>query len=411
MSVPNVKLRLYVKVVLLNFFIAALLGAGLRLAFVIELPLKYKNVLHAHSHIAMMGWLFGALYIFIVKAFGKWTKTYSILFWLIQLSVLGMLLTFPFFGYALPSILFTTAHLLLSYVFIYRICKDIKRSGRKGFSVRFVKTALFFLFLSTLATWALGPMMQSELARSKWYYNAVQFFLHFQFNGWFIFAVIALFFDHAKRQNVHIKSRSLHWFYWLLVISCLLTYALAVTWSTPDKAIFWVNSIGVILQLAALMVFVKPLRIIFGQVREQVALRTHYLWLIALVCLIIKIVIQTLVAIPYFATISYTIHNFVIGFIHLLMLGALSTFLLGCMHEYGVLNLDRGLKKNGVYFFLAGFILSELLLFVQGIMLWVQLGFIPGYYLWLTLASALLPLGIGLFTFSKNKVKMASEGK
>ena len=58
--------QLWIKVVLINFFMAAIIGALLRLAFVVEMPfMNYSNALHAHSHVAMMGWLFGALYILL----------------------------------------------------------------------------------------------------------------------------------------------------------------------------------------------------------------------------------------------------------------------------------------------------------------------------------------------------------
>ena len=50
------------------------------------------------------------------------------------------------------------------------------------------------MLLSTLAIWSIPPIMIKMGAGSPIYQAAVQFYLHFQFNGWFIFAVLGLFF-------------------------------------------------------------------------------------------------------------------------------------------------------------------------------------------------------------------------
>ncbi|MEZ4987274.1 MAG: hypothetical protein R2795_19895 [Saprospiraceae bacterium] len=46
-----------------------------------------------------------------------------------------------------------------------------------------------------------------------------------------------------------------------------------------------------------------------------------------------KVLMQTLVVVPFVAEAAYTIRNYVIGFIHLLLLGAVSGFLLSRLVE------------------------------------------------------------------------------
>ena len=398
---PAKTLRLWASVVLFEFFIAACIGVILRFAFVTEIPfIKYKFILHAHSHVAMMGWLFGALYILIVQSFCTYRLIYSRLFWLFQISIAGMLFSFPIQGYGMVSIFFTTLHLLLSYVFIYQVFKDIR--ANQNMSRKFLKMAFLFLILSSVATWALGPLMKSSLNNSSWYYNAIQFFLHFQFNGWFIFAIISIFLKYAGDRSAKFNIRDTNRFYTLLVVSCFLTYALSVTWSTPDKIIFWFNSLGVLMQLLALFVFIKPVGQIVEKLNSKVKKITKILWGFALICFVIKILIQTLVAIPQIAIISYTVHNFVIGFIHLLMLGALSTFILGAFHEFQILKINTLTKKIGIVVFICGILMSEFLLFGQGIMLWAKAGFMANYYILLASVSTFLPVGIGMFAFSRS---------
>jgi hypothetical protein len=115
----------------------------------------------------------------------------------------------------------------------------------------------------------------------------------------------------------------------------------------------------------------------------------RYLWGIAFFCLSFKILIQTLVAVPTLAVVSYTMRNFVIGFIHLLMLGALSTFIFGLMDD-----VKLSWHRWVIPFFLAGFILTEGLLFGQGLLIWLGFGFIPYYYVLISLASVLLPVSV-----------------
>jgi hypothetical protein len=375
------------------FFLAALLGLSLRVAFVVEMPewFKYKNIQHAHSHLAIMGWLSACFYFFICRYFQLERPVYRFLFWASQATVLGMLFSFPIQGYAFFSILLSAVYMVLSYWFIAAVLKDIRarQDLKKATSIRFLKSSLFFLALSTIGIWAMGPIMASGLRATAWYYGAVQFFLHFQFNGWFVFALLALMFKVFEDHHVFVNLKNNNSFHLFLTISCFLTYALSVTWSTPDNLLFWANSIGVLLQAVALFYFWQIIKAAATDARKSFQEWHYWLWGIAFCCLGFKIFIQTLVAIPTLAVISYTIRNFVIGFIHLLMLGAFSTFIFGLM-RYS--NFKTG--KSGLIIFLLGILLTEILLFGQGVLIWAGFSFIPNYYILLASLSGLLPLGV-----------------
>src|SRR5690606_15371941 len=193
----------WLKIAVLNLLVVALLGLFLRWQVVQPTEgINFKNFLHAHSHVALLGWLFSAFFLAFLPTYLpedlSRKKSYSWLFWLAQASVLGMLISFPIQGYALFSITFSTLHILFSYVFIYRFLKDCKQSevvkNQHQFSFKFIKAALFFLALSSLGPWAMGPIMASGNSFTQLYYNAIYFYLHFQYNGWFTFAVLGLFF-------------------------------------------------------------------------------------------------------------------------------------------------------------------------------------------------------------------------
>lgn len=393
----------WLKVTLLNLLLAVSIGALLRYAFVREVAwLEFKNFLHAHSHVAMLGWGYLSLYAFLIFCFlsppQQSAKFYRNLFWLTQGSVLGMLICFPLYGYASLSIFFSSLQVIFSYLFTIRFLKDLKaHSAAPQLSQQLIKTALFFQVLSTLALWAMAPIMAFDLRGSGWYHMAIQFYLHFQFNGWFIFAVLGLFFKILEEQKIAISSTDSKWFYRLLLASCLLTYALAIAWAKPNQLIFWVNSLGVFLQFAALVFFLRLFRQIAPALRHLFQAWHLRLFQVSLLSFVLKILIQTVVLIPYIAVIAYTVRNFVIGFIHLLLLGIITHFLIAFGIYKKQWQTDRLLAKIGLGLFVGGFVLSEGLLFFQGLLLWQAYGFLPYYYESIFAISALMPLGIGLF--------------
>ena len=197
--------KVWFRVALFNFLIAAIMGVILRYAFVAELSwLKFRYFLHGHSHVAMLGWVYQALYALLLSAFlseeQQRSGYYRDVFLLSQAAVIGMFIAFPIQGYAAWPIAFSTLHVLASYFFAWRFWKDIR--GQGGLSVLFVRAALLFMLFSTLALWGMIPIMIFGYQQKIIYYMTVQFYLHFQFNGWFTFTVLSLFFQLLESRNV-----------------------------------------------------------------------------------------------------------------------------------------------------------------------------------------------------------------
>ena len=391
---------------LLFFTIASVIGFILRLAFVVELPewFEYRNWQHAHSHLAMMGWLSSAFIALIIWQFELKHPLFNRLFWACQAAVGVLLISFPIQGYGAISIIFSSIYLLGIYVLCYYLFQVINKKVEKGLSRLFLKTSLWFLIISTLGIFGLGPIIAMGMKGSKLYYAAVQFFLHFQFNGWYVFAVLALSIEFFKNKGISFNTQILYKGYIYLTISCFLTYALAVSWSTPENFIFYTNSVGVILQLIGLYFILKSFPKWPRIVQEVGQTFKSWIFKLAILSIILKVSIQTLVAIPSIAIISYTIRNFVIGFIHLLMLGGLSFFILGGMKYLNMLS-----RRYPLSIFLLALILTETLLFGQGILLWLRQGFIPYYHEILTACSLLFPVGIFMILLDFYKTTKGSE--
>ncbi len=250
----------WIGVSLINFFIAALMGFLLRSAFVWEINwLDYLNMLHAHSHVAMLGWVYLVLYGLITDYFVPENKKrnpfYNRLFWFTQFSVLGMMVSFPIQGYGAYSISFSCLHILASYLFVWRIWKDMFISNPQ---VKILtRSSLVFLLISTLGLWALGPVMASMGKTTALYQVAIQFFLHFQFNGWFAMGVLALVFHSLHQNGVELKSKSFFWFFGLLLASIILTFAHILDWAYSLHFLFVLNGAGVIFQLLSFIILMK----------------------------------------------------------------------------------------------------------------------------------------------------------
>lgn len=387
------------RIALLNLVLATLLGALLRYAFVEELAwMQFRNVLHAHSHVAMLGWGYMALYALFIAFFIEdeaRLKFYNRLFWLTQISVLGMLFSFPVQGYGAASIAFSTLHILLSYGWAWRFWRDTQ-SNSPAWSLHFARAALVYMIISTLGVWSIGPVVTGGLRSATFFHLAVQFFLHFQFNGWFIFAALALALRFLEQKGIVLPGRRIGLFFWLLSISCLLTYALAVAWSNPLPIVFAVNGAGVAIQLAALIAFLMLIRPQRNAILALFSGWSKSFLLIAFFSFAGKILVQTAVVIPFIAKAAYTIRNYVIGFIHLILLGALSCLVFSLAIRSGLLHNRTALARLGLVLFVAGLLGSEALLFLQGTLLWGAKGFLPYYYEALFGVSVLVPLGAAL---------------
>ncbi len=380
---------------LLAFAVAGTIGAALRLIYIVEIPgMLFRPWLHAHSHVAMLGWLFPGL---LIALCGQEQEGMPRRFWrlmvLSQLLVLVMLIGFPLQGYGAVSIAASVLQVMVGYVLVRTIWSRVREWPRRG-SGLLARLALVFQAVSTLGIWAMGPVMAGGLAGSELYYWSIQWFLHFQFNGWFWFAVMAIGSRWAEKQGIDVRLDSLTVVLW--AVSAVLTFALAIAWSERHMAVLAVNSIGVLLQLAAAwrtFVLLQRARV---QLRTSTSPWMRTLIGAALLSMAIKVMAQAAVAVPSVADMALTLRNHVIGFIHLNTLGAASSILLAFAVMRGWVNDHDRRVHLALTSFLLGFLLSEALLFIQGSLFWAGLGMMPGYYEILFSVSALLPIGLWL---------------
>lgn len=107
------------------------MGILMRLNYLIPMDFNYGFLLHAHSHTVILGWCYLAMFGFLVSNFlskEEFRKPiYNRLFWITEVAVVGMMASFPFQGYALFSIFFSTLHIFAVIIFVIYCSKTIEK--------------------------------------------------------------------------------------------------------------------------------------------------------------------------------------------------------------------------------------------------------------------------------------------
>lgn len=378
-------------VCLVNFLIASLMGVTLRAAQVFPLGVDYQFLLHGHSHTAMLGWAYLALFgLIVAKFFPAAAGRYQMLFALTQLTVVGMMISFPAKGYFSVSIAFSTLQIVCSYVFAWRAWRDLPQD-RTGF----LKTALAFMVISTWGAWMLGLLGATGQKGTPLYYASLQFFLHFQFNGWMIFAVLALLARHLQTSGAALDLQRIKRVKFWLIAATLLTFGLPLSWYFTHWSWVVLNGAGVAVQAYAFILLAQV------KIDRKILPSSGKRWLIylALGSLAVKGLLQLTTLYPGMLAASHAVRQFTIGFIHLCMLGVVTGMILFFLDGF------RRLGWMGIAVLCAGFLTTELLLFVQGASAWFGVGGVAYYPQLMLIASLAFPAGLVLMLIDATRVK------
>lgn len=403
-------LRKHIRLALAYFVVVALMGLLLRLYFVLPLQFNYKFLLHAHSHTALLGWIYLGLTTLIYGLFLAKTddgRRYRPIFIFTNISILGMLVTFPLQGYALFSIIFSTLFLFASYWFAWFAFKRVPTELKHRFSWKLIKAALWYLVLSSIGPWTIGGVMATLGPESIWYKTSIYFYLHFQYNGWFILALLGVLFYFLEEKGVRFSAQNLKSFFLLLHASVILSLFLSVLWFAPPLVFYVLGFVGAVAQLLAFYEFYLLLR------PHQALFKRHFgaygllLLKIAAGLLVAKIGMQLFSAHPYFASLIFLLKNFVIGYLHLVFLGIVIPVMMALLLYFGLLKISR---KFMVLYLLA-FATTEALIFYKALALWIGLPFFRDYYICLAVLSILFPVAVIILFVDNLKVSKAASSE
>ena len=364
------KFRRWSVLSLLNLVLVSILGLLLR--YKIAFPLKainYNFLLEAHSHFAFSGWLSTAIFtalVYILSQSGYPVgKIYSILFRLAQTASFGMLLSFAFEGYGLLSIFFSLLFIVFSWWFAIRYWNDSNKSDLPSAIKRWAKAALLFFVLSGTGIFLLVYIKSHRLSAPDLYYSAMYLFLHFQYNGWFSFGALALFFYTTHRYKLPGERNKGRMFFLLMVTACIPAYCLSMLWMNPPEWVFVIAAVAAILQLWALIILVPLITRSLAHWSVSMPLQARLFWGLSFIAFIIKLILQALSVIPALGRLAFGFRPVIIAYLHLVLLGFISFFLIGFFIKERLFYQGSGLWKNGIAIFITGVLLNEVLLVIQ----------------------------------------------
>ncbi len=404
--------RQWVILALVSLCFVAITGLLMRLKILLPMPaVNQKFVLHAHSHFAFAGWISHALMVFMAAVLHRKKRNEGLpsrYQWVILANLAVayvMLISFFLQGYGLYSIIASSLSVGVSYAFAVMAWRDLRARIRTSLPAKWFAAALLFLVISSVGTFVLAYLMATHNADPRRQLAAVYFYLHFQYNGWFLFTCMGLFHDWAQRNRIRIKHANTT--FRVFALACIPGYLLSVLW--------WDFPIGlyVLLVVAASAQAIVWLFWLSSVLRERRLWAIHsgpigkWLLLAVGIAATIKVLLQALSVIPALSQLAYSFRPIVIGYLHLVLLAVISVFILAYMYGHGAIRATTAAARfTAVFVF--GIILNELLLMTQGLsgLIRVYIPYLPDA---LAVAAGILVIGaIGLMTnqlVSKRKAR------
>ena len=223
--------------------------------------------------------------------------------------------------------------------------------------------------------------------------------MHFLYNGFLIFGLIGVGFKLLDKKKISYKESYARNFYTGMKWSIIPLYALSAVWLNES---IWINILGALAALiqlwAGYYLFMMVIGMKYHHSNTRPALRDRIPRILIQIVFIVfglKLILQLLSSIQWISNVTLQTKNFlIIGYIHMIMLGLISVFILWYFISKDWLPIKNQFSKLGIYFFLYGVLLSEILLFTQGFLAVFTFGQIPNYALLLLLVSALMPFGM-----------------
>jgi hypothetical protein len=380
-------LRIWTRMALINLAIVAFLGLSLRGKIVFFMPfIDFKYLMHAHSHFAFGGWVtlvLLALMTYRILPESMYRKpVYQWLLGGIVVNAYGMLLSFPFQGYGFYSILFSTLFIFVTYGYTFVFVRDILRTAVSGPVKALATGAVSYMALSSVGAFTLAGLLATKSKNIILYKDAIYTYLHLQYNGFFTLALFAIILHYLKASDRRTRLFAL-----LLNVSVIPSMFISYLWHHPHPATETIAIVGSMLAGAAAIVFLSAMYLNKGLYTALKPVARGVLS-IAMAAFVLKMIFQALTIIPSLGALVFYNRPVIIGFLHLVLLGFVTLGLLSFFVQTGLLD-SRRRSRFGLWLFVGGVVLNELVLFLQGLGFMLMLSSAISNWLLLTAAAIL----------------------
>lgn len=361
---------LWLKFSVFNFVLVALLGVIMRYKILYSLPfLEQKHLQEAHSHFAFYGWITNVLYILMVIYLSKVrpeisVRKYNILIILNLMASFAMIGTFIYGGYFWGSIAASAVALLVSFVFAFFFVKDLKYL-RETSKIWFLG-GLFFAVISSAGVFNLAYMKSSGNITQDLYLASEYYFLHFQYNGFFIFACIGLLLYSLKEAGTLIIEKENKLMFWLMFFGCLIGFGLSVLWLKLSIPVFALIILASLAQTYGAFLLYRIVRRSWTNLILKWSAVQRFVLIFVGIAFAAKILLQLASNVPAVSQFAFGFRNVVIAYLHLVLLMCIATYLLSLVLATNYFNITKSLI-TGLKLFLAGIFLNEFMLGLMGV--------------------------------------------
>ena len=391
----------WLKISFLNLFLVSVLGLVLRYKIVFSLPfVDQKNLLHSHSHFAFAGWVTQTLMVLLVYYLSvrlgeQIFARYRLLLYANLLTSYSLLVSFILQGYAFYSISFSTLSILVFFFFVINFWKDLNRIREKTLSQLWFRWALIFGAISALGPFSLAYLMSEKMADQNWYLSSVYYYLHFQYNGWFLFAGLGLLTD--QLELLKISAKKINYAFYLFCGACIPAYFLSVLWLPFVGSIYYLLIAAILAQLTGWALILETIFKNSAILGRQFPKMAKVLFILSAIAFTIKLILQTGSIHPQLSQLSYGFRPIIIGYLHLVLLGVTSIFIIGYIFSQKFIRVSKSILI-GISIFVVGVIVNELLLMVQGVAA-MAYQVVPHIQFMLLGAAIVLMVGLGILFF------------
>lgn len=187
----------------------------------------------------------------------------------------------------------------------------------------------------------------------------------------------------------------------MFAAACVPAYFLSALWLPIPLWVYVMVVIAAFSQLAGWIMILQQVKIQLPFIKVAANTLSRWILLLSTIALTIKLLLQLGSTIPSLSNIAFGFRPIVIGYLHLILLGVITLFLLGFMLAEKSI-MPNPVTSWGIKVFTAGVIINELFLMTQGItaMNYQPLPFINEALLF---AACIIFTGIILLNISQQK--------
>ena len=387
----------WLKICVFNFFVVSVIGVMMRYNMAFSLPgFNHKFMQESHSHFAFYGWVSAGIFLFVTKYLSEnFPKInlakYQYLMISNQIGSYGMLFTFLYGGYFWLSIVFSSIALFTGFAYFIFLLIDTK--SNKNPEIMWLKSGAFFATFSAIGIFGLAYFSSKKEEFDVLFRASTYFYLHYQYNGFFIFSCIGLLLISLIKLRIEIEEKLNKTIFYLLFFGCFLGYGLSILWIEMNPIFYGFFILISIVQLFGAILFLNCIRktdLFNNQNFIQKLLISVFGF-----AFILKFLLQGLSAIPALGIFAFSNINIVIAYLHLVLLMGISLFLIWKILQLVEIEFNK-LLKFSILLLVFGIVCNEIVLALSGIFSIFYIPFLSAKY-WLLFVSVVIMFSIGIF--------------